>query len=195
MRVRDPIEATFQPLYGQPCWNAGKGYSSFVTFEFGQPRLEISEKVREGPFRFSATVQRTLRRRLAYVHGEWHLWIYCCAWSIALDGWRAAHSEARDHRIGRAMAALNGQALTRVSVNPTDSSTVFEFDLGGMLRTRPYDKTSEQWMLYEPAGTCFTLGTRGRYSRVPSNATPKRTPWRKLSPPPDSVVGTEPMDR
>jgi hypothetical protein len=198
MRVRDPIGATFQPLYGKPCWNAKKGYSSFLTFEFGQPHVELSDKIRERPFRFSAKVSRTLRSRLAYVHGEWHLWIYCCAWSIALDGWRAAHGESRDLRIDRAVAALNGQALTRVSVNPADSSTVFEFDLGGTLRTWAYDETSEQWILFEPAGTTFTLGPRGRYRRVRSDAEPKRTRWRTLSPPAETAsareVGTQGSD-
>jgi hypothetical protein len=199
MRVGDPIAGTFRPLYGHPCWNARKGYGSFLTFEFAQPHLEVSDRVREGPFAFSARVRRTLRSRLVYPRGDWHLWIYCCAWSIAVDGWRAAHSESSDRRIGRAVAALNGQALTRVSVNPADSSTVFEFDLGGALRTWPYDEESEQWMLYEPAGTCFTMGTRGRYRRVRSDAEPKRPRWRRLSHAPDTAtdqeVGGERTDR
>jgi hypothetical protein len=186
-RADDPIEATFRPLYGKPCWNAEKGYSSFLTFEFGQPHLEVLERVMERPVRFSARVKRTLRSRYAHVHGDWHLWIYCCAWSIRLDGWRAAHSESTDHRIERAVAALNGQALTRVSVNPDDSSTVFEFDLGGTLATRPYDAASEQWKLYEPAGTVFLLGTRGRYRRVRGDAAPTRPRWRRLAPLPETA--------
>ena len=37
------VEAAFQPVLGLPCWGVQCGYGSFLTLEFGQPRLEVVE--------------------------------------------------------------------------------------------------------------------------------------------------------
>jgi hypothetical protein len=63
----DAVEAkaVIARLAGLPSWGVKRGHSSFVTFEFGQPRLEIG-KVHQskskdfGPY----------RARSAYVSGE-----------------------------------------------------------------------------------------------------------------------------
>ena len=78
------IEATFQPIYGLPCWNAKAGYGSFLTMEFGEPHLVIREP-RSRPDS-SPRLQRLLARRLVTVRGEWHLWIYCCEWQVESGG-------------------------------------------------------------------------------------------------------------
>jgi hypothetical protein len=33
---------------------------------------------------------------LSYIDGQWHLWIYCCEWSLTLDGTPLAHNESGD---------------------------------------------------------------------------------------------------
>jgi hypothetical protein len=73
----------------------------------------------------------------AYVRGQWHLWIYCCEWSLALGPALLARSESSDTAIARALHVLNGQALTTVTVSEVDGSTTFTFDLGCLLSTRP----------------------------------------------------------
>ncbi len=54
-RVRD----SFSPLYGMPCWNAKHGHGSFITFEFGEPHLEIHEP-REPNIPVSPAVEKLL---------------------------------------------------------------------------------------------------------------------------------------
>jgi frataxin-like iron-binding protein CyaY len=53
----------------------------------------------------------------------------------------------------------------------------FEFDLGGRLETKPYDRTSEQWLLYEPNGNVLTVRADKRYSYGPGDRQPSRESW------------------
>ena len=55
-------------------------------------------------------------------------------------------------RIDRAARELNGQKLVDVVINPRGARTRFVFDLGAELETRPFDRSREQWLLYEPGG-------------------------------------------
>lgn len=171
-----PLQAAFGRLYGQPCWMASKGYGSSLTFEFGEPRLTIGEP-RERLYALSSKVTLPIVHRPVRVHGQWHLWIYCCRWSIHLHGRPIAHSESADQRIERAVTVLDGQQLTQVSIDPADASSVFAFDLGGSLRTRPYDEMSEQWLLYEPSGYVLTVRADGRYSHQPGDTRPDDEQW------------------
>jgi hypothetical protein len=74
---------------------------------------------------------------LSYIDGQWHLWIYCCEWSLTLDGTPLAHNESADLTMRRALRVLNGQKLTAVDIEPTDGRTRLTFDLGCFLLTRP----------------------------------------------------------
>lgn len=77
----DPVGSVFAPLLGLPCWNVQKGQGSFLTFEFGDPSLQIREPI-ESTTAASATILAWRRRRRRSIRpiGEWHLWIYCCNW-------------------------------------------------------------------------------------------------------------------
>lgn len=155
-------------MLGLPSWLVKRGYGTFVTLEFGEPRLKISEP----------TLSRVLidgappgaMRRYAIVRGQWHLWIYCCRWSLALDGTALADDESDDVTMMRALYVLNGQALTGVTVDPSDGSTRFAFDLGCVLTTTPAPadvygaEPVEQWMLSQPSGDQLAVRSDGRYA-------------------------------
>src|SRR5436190_21978946 len=100
----DPA-AVLNRLLGLPSWLAERGHGSFLTFEFGRPELRVGE-VREVTHPFSEGVAITSRLRSAYVYGDWHLWIYCCNWSISVDGQELAHSESPDITMRRAIYVL-----------------------------------------------------------------------------------------
>src|SRR5207247_1676107 len=103
-------------------------------------------------------------KRMAHVHGEWHLWIYCCHWEIRQDGRKTGHSESEDRKIDRACGILNGQILTKVIITPNTLQTDFYFDLGGHLRTKPYQgKPYEMWSIRCPNGRYFCLRADGKY--------------------------------
>src|SRR5205823_276948 len=141
--------------------------------------------------------------RMAYVRGDWHLWIYCCAWSIDREGLHLAHSESSEQQIDRAMVLVNGQAITRIEVNPLNARTRFTFDLGATLTTWPDDAMHEprdlslygqtdvnelpsddlydQWMLYEPSGSVLTVREDGYFQYEPGNEPTDETQWLPLS--------------
>ena len=137
-------------MLGLPAWNVKQGRGSFLTFEFGEPKLEIkAQHSREKGI-----------RRSAHVHGRWHLWIYCCHWRVLQHGTQLARSEDVSNVIGRATAKLNGQKLIDASVAPNEGRSTFTFDLGGSIETWPYedDPTDEQWLILSDAEA---LGFRG----------------------------------
>ncbi len=170
------IDEVYTPIYGKYCWNAEKGYGSFLTFEFGNPRLIILEYVRS-----RNDIEQ--KRRSVYVHGDWHLWIYLCDWVITSTDGIQADSTSSTRMIKRAMAQLNGQALNRVSVQP-DGKTFFEFDFFGRLETLPnpaeYGEESEQWLLYEPSGKVFVLRADMKYSHQSGSTKKKEEAWLPL---------------
>lgn len=140
------IQDLFAPLYGQPCWGAKSGTAAFVTLEFGNPSLAIREP-RAPKASDSPAVAKHMGRRHVIVRGERRLWIQSCAWKVMTGGKRIGHSNPTGtsrRPIDRAAEELNGQKLMQVTVNPRTSATVFEFDLGSRLETRPYDDDCEQ---------------------------------------------------
>jgi hypothetical protein len=154
------ILSEFEPLLGFPAWKVQNGYGSFITMEFGEPMLRIDE-ARLRPVFIEGAPKET-RQRLAIVRGTWHLWIYCCSWSLLLDGLQIAHNESEQLTMNRALHVLNGQRLSKVSVIET-ANTRFEFDLGCVLDTSPAapgtydDEPVEQWLLYQPSGRALSL--------------------------------------
>ncbi len=166
------IADAFGPILGSPAWQVEKGYASFLTLEFGEPYLEIHES--ESP--------KFRNRRFVMVRGEWHLWIYCCGWELTQDGERLAHYEAEDEAIKQAAARLDGQCLERVWLEPGTVITHFEFDLGAVLTTYPFDDDPEreQWMMFEPSGDCLTVRADNRYCHGPGDIPPGEQRWLPL---------------
>jgi len=169
------LQRILKKVYGKPSWDVHKGHGSFVTFEFGKPKLEVSKKV----LRPKAGAKfLKYPKRMAKVHGDWHLWIYCCHWEIRQHGRRIAHSESEDQKIDKACNFLNGQLLTKVVVTPRTWKTDFYFDLGGHLQTSSYrSEPIEMWMMYCPDGRVFTLRDDGKYAYRPGNRPLEEKHW------------------
>jgi hypothetical protein len=91
-----------------------------------------------------------------------------------------SHSESSDNRIRRAADFLNGQRLQRFSIVPRGLQCTFDFDLGGILRTHPFSRMHEQWLLYEPTGEVLVLRANKRYSHHPSNHPDNEKDWRPI---------------
>ena len=181
MPVASVFDRAFRKIYGKPCWGVKQGYGSFLTLEFGKPRIVVREPIVASK---SATekVRKSLARRLAYPRGEWHLWIYCCDWRAMYRGKRIGNSST-DVGIRRAATFLNGQKLLRFSVSPRKLRCVFRFDLGGALITWPFDRTREQWLLYEPSGKVLVLRADGRFKYFRSDVPDHAKHWKPISTP------------
>jgi hypothetical protein len=74
---------------------------------------------------------------------------------------------------------LNGQKLQAVTVG-RGAGTHFAFDLGAELETKPYDRSSEQWLLYEPDGRVLTWRADQKYQYGSGTRPPERLAWRSL---------------
>ena len=176
MNKHSIIDRAFEPLYGKPCWSVQYGYGSFLTLEFGKPYLTIQEP-EEGKPGWSSSMRKRHARRRIRVNGEWHLWVYCCEWLLytgdKLVGDSALETSSK-RRIARGAKELDGQKLIQVEIDPSQGRSVFIFDLGSRLETRPYDADSDQWLLYEPSGKVFTYRADGMYSHQRGNTPPKR---------------------
>ena len=184
MLPTSPIQNAFAPLIGLPCWNVRPGQGSFLTLEFGNPHIEFREP-REANHTRSAKIKKMYARRGVTPHGDWYLWTYCCYWNFFLNGQLVGDSQS-EKGIQDTVQDLSGQKLTGVTVGHLPGRSVFEFDLGGRLTTRPYDKPyqepSPQWMLFEPSGNVLTFRADGYYSYQPGDTGADQTEWLLLPP-------------
>src|SRR5262245_27099799 len=98
------ISNAFADVVGTPARQERRGYGSFLTFEFGEPHIEIREPI-DSTSKYKR-VRRLLARRRAFVRGDWHLWIYCCDWKVTQNGKRMARRESKDDKIARAVDHL-----------------------------------------------------------------------------------------
>ncbi|PYU16312.1 MAG: hypothetical protein DMG37_02765 [Acidobacteria bacterium] len=124
-------------------------------------------------------VRKSLARRRVYVHGDWHLWIYCCDWVVFSGHSHVGDSSAR-MKIRKAAEFLNGQKLTHFSISVRKASCMFKFDLGGILKTMPHDSESRQWLLYEPSQKVLSVRADGHYQYVPSDLPEDHGEWKRL---------------
>lgn len=177
----DPVKSVFAPLVGLPAWGAQKGHGSMLTFEFGEPSLQIREPI-DTSDKASTKAAASLARRKITPRGEWHLWIYCCNWRCLANGVEIARSDSADAEIAAAAAELDGQRLLAVIVEPQRGRSTFTFDLGGLLETSPYDDgQDEQWLLYHGSGDVFAYRADGHYSWGPSDKHPGDEVWLPLT--------------
>lgn len=176
MQIVPILHKVFRELYGEPCWNVKPGYGSLFTLEFGKPHLDVREPTVASKDA-SRKVRRLLARRSVFVHGEWHLRIDSCAWEVLSNGRHVGNGSTK-RSIRRAADLLDGQKLIRFSFFPKKVQCIFEFDLGATLRTVPYDRKGEQWVLHTPEQKALTLRADRRYQYMRADLPRDRGLWK-----------------
>jgi hypothetical protein len=169
------LKQIFKKVYGKPSWNAHRVYGSIIAFEFGKPKLEVLKKV----FYPNKKSVRKYPRRMVTVHGEWSLTIYCCVWEIRQGNQKICSTKSRIEKIGQGCSILDGQILTKVTVDPKTLRTDFYFDLGGHLQAVPWKNESkpyEIWWLRCSNRYFYSLRSDGKYSYNLS-APPNEKKW------------------
>ena len=142
----------FDKLIGTPCWHVKQGYGSFLTFEFGLPNQEIS-RVRET----KSSVDPTSHHRTVSIHGDWHLWIYCCGWRIFQEKRFLAHHESEKKQIEIACRALDGQAIESIDVDLNTVNTKFCFRrIGFPTPSTKHILIKITLLLFQPTSTKMT---------------------------------------
>jgi hypothetical protein len=156
------LQKIFKKVYGKPSWLVRQRFGASLTFEFGKPTLNVWKKVLQ-----PTEKGRKYPRRIATVHGDWHLCTFCCDWEIRQGKRKICNSNSQRAKIDQGCAILDGQILTKAVVNPKNLVTDFYFDLGGHLQTKPYkkeDEPSSMWDLFCPNRRVFSLRSNGHYS-------------------------------
>ena len=158
------IDNTLNQIYGKPCWGISYDCNVNLSMSFGDPMLTIREPFK--PKSSSPGIREWASSRQVTIKGKWWLWVFCSYWKLSFDGERAASGASSFRQIQIALAKLSGQILTQAVINPHTGATRFEFDLGGTLDVRRFDRQSKHdlWMLYKPSGYVLTIRGDGRYS-------------------------------
>jgi len=182
--MSETIAGLLRALYGKPCWNVQHGYwLSFLTFDFGEPRVVIHEPREQ--FQPREGEKRSWRhKRMASVRGEWHLRIDDCSWLIFQDDEPIGHSEDSNEEQDRAVVRLQGQALIEAVITPDGRRTRFTFDLGGVIHTRAWtdqaDHPRVQWTLADSTGYWLSIREDGKYNYVRDDAPRDTWEWLPL---------------
>lgn len=135
------IKNKLAPLLGKKAWGVSKGVGSFVTLEFGRPLPT------------NGSNERT--------HGEWHLWLYNCAWRLEAGRRQVlAGSGDSPDRIEAAIQQLEGLSFDSIEISPPALDTAMTFSEDMTLRLFPIsqDMELEHWMLYTPDGNVLLIG-------------------------------------
>jgi hypothetical protein len=146
------IKAHIHPIIGQKAWGVSVGVGSFITLEFGDP------------------IQST---ELSRSHGEWHLWIYYCAWRLEKGNSVLAGSEDPRPKLEQTVKCMEGLTLNSVEILPPALETIVRFSEQIVLRLFPiYSEEYEHWMLYTPNGNVLCIGPGSNWSYESSSAIP-----------------------
>lgn len=154
MKPKNEVERLLRPLIGQRAWGAKVGWGSFVTLEFGSRHLQHH-----------------------HYHGEWHLWLYQCDWSLSSETHELANSEKKKKLMQLAIDNLNDGELVDISFDSEQRATEFVFTGNLRLRCKPYSDAApdEQcWMLFMPDKQVASLVARGLTYEPVADA-PERT--------------------
>lgn len=133
------IQKIIAPLLGEKAWGVALGVGSFVTMEFGQP----------------VPPQKPGDKQ----HGEWHLWIYCCAWRLEAENAVLAASEDDRTKLETVLKRLENLELLAIDLSLPGLDTLVTFDQEVVLRLFPiFSEEFEHWLLYTPDGRVLTIG-------------------------------------
>jgi hypothetical protein len=154
-----------QPVYGKMAWNVRKGMGSFLTFEVGEPRLQILREPVPSKGG-SSPEQRKQSRRIVKPRGEWHLLISCCDWKYTWNGEEIGTDKSPEQEIVEIAKDLEGMKLESVRTDEK-LQTHFQFEDNRTLTTIPNAQASpqggkaEQWLFYTPKQKVLIYTTEG----------------------------------
>ena len=141
-------------IQGLKAYNIKLGYGSFLTIDFGEP-IEINIKTKKGIEKFT--------------RGEWHLWIYMCAWRIDKGNRALVGSSDSRKKIESVLKKIDGKELISFDIKRSlDAVLVYN----GKYELRIFSINTEdqdQWMIYTPDKNVLTVGPGNKCSYEPAS--------------------------
>ena len=140
----------FHKIVGMKPTRVKQGHGSFITIDFGR---DIEEQVKT---RTGVTTRH---------FGEWHLWIYMCAWRIDKDQIPSTGFNDPREKIETFLLELQKRSLTEVNIlnQAFDTKLVFGNDMELHLFAFHTDD-QRQWMLFTPDQKVFVAGPKINWS-------------------------------
>lgn len=136
-------------IEGLKAYNVKLGHGSYLTIDFGEP-IEINIKTRKGIEKFT--------------RGEWHLWVYMCAWRIDKGNRALAGSNDSRNKIESVLKKIDGKKMISFDLKRSlDAILVFN----GQYELRMFSVNTEdqdQWMIYTPDKNVLTVGPGNKCS-------------------------------
>lgn len=140
----------FKEVVGMIPTRVELGHGSFITIDFGRD-IPSQIKTRSGP-------------KTVY-SGEWHLWIYMCAWRLDKENIPLTGSNDSREKIREILSELASKTLEEVSILNDAFDAIFRFSGGLELRLFSYNTDEhQQWMFFTPGEKVFTAGPSSKWS-------------------------------
>ncbi len=143
------IEEKLRPLLGIAPWRAELGHGTFLTFDFGRELPPEREGIQS--------------------HGEWHLWVYSCAWRLEKGCRLLAGSGDEEETMKTAVHELTGRPIFLFNVFAPALDSEVRFDGDFVLRLFSKSSDQEHWMLYTPDGMVLIAGPANEWRYVSAN--------------------------
>jgi hypothetical protein len=108
----------------------------------------------------------------SFQRGEWHLWVYMCAWRINKGYIPIIGSCDSRERIEKALKVLKDKRLIKYEIldKALDTKFYFEDDLSITLFDESVeDADSEHWMLYTPDRNVLCIGPGDKIGYEPAS--------------------------
>lgn len=145
------LEKLIKPIIGLP-GRFKLGHGSFLTIDFGK-EIEKEYMTRKG-------------KQTAY-YGQWHLWVYMCAWRIDHLGQPMIGSDDERDKITENLIYLNNKKLEQFIIINSAHDATLKFESDYDLKLFSFNVIeNEYWKLYNPNNKTFTAGpgTQWRYT-------------------------------
>lgn len=134
----------FSELIGIKTTRVKLGHGSFITIDWGKDII---------------THKKTNTKVHTFTFGEWHLWVYMCAWRLQQNNKPIIGANDDRELIAEHLSILKGKALVSVTISNESFDTVLQFEDNFQLLLFSFGvKDDEQWMLYTPEKKTFTAG-------------------------------------
>jgi hypothetical protein len=145
------IKAKMAPLIGQKAWGVSLGLESIITLEFGKP----------------VPPNKTSKK----THGEWHFWVYMCAWRLEKNNKFIVGSGADRSELEKVVQMMEGMSIDSIEILPVAGDTIIYFEEELVLRIfSVYSSEDELWMLFTPDGNVLYIGPGTNWYYEPADS-------------------------
>lgn len=140
----DLAKELLSQVVGKRITRSKLGYGSFITIDWGKDIIE-EFKTKDG-------IEKQ-------IFGEWHLWVYMCAWRLEQNGDPIIGSGDERNAIQPKIPLLISKELLQVQVINNSFDLIFDFEKGYRLLLFSFEiEDSEQWLFFTPNEKVFTAG-------------------------------------